>query len=248
MFEDSLLERRFNKSHRKGATTISFAIQVLIIAALVIAPMMFVEALPSRELVTVLVAPSPPPPPPPPAAETPQVKVPKHKIESEVLDNGELRAPSHIPKKIAMIKESAPPPPSLSGVVGGVPGGVPGGVLGGVIGGIVNSGSRPQLPKLVAAQPRRVRIPQGVSEGLLIHKVKPLYPEIAREARVQGPVVLKAVIAKDGTVQHLQLVSGNPMLVASAIDAVKEWRFRPYRLDGQPVEIETTITINFHLG
>ena len=247
MFEDSLLERRFNKSHRKGATTISFAIQVLIIAALVIAPMMFVEALPSRELVTVLVAPSPPPPPPPPAAETPQVKVPKHKIESEVLDNGELRAPSHIPTKIAMIKESAPPPTSLNGVVGGVPGGVPGGVLGGVIGSVVNSASTPQLPKLVA-QPRRIRISQGVSEGLLIHKVKPLYPEIAREARVQGPVVLRAVIAKDGTVQQLQLVYGNPMLVASAIDAVKEWRFRPYRLDGQPVEIETTITINFHLG
>lgn len=246
MFEDSLLERRFNKSHREGATMLSFAIQVLIIAALVVAPMVFVEALPSRELVTVLVAPTPPPPPPPPA-ETPQVKVPKHKMESEVLDNGELRTPSHIPKKIAMIKEIAPPP-TVSGVVGGVPGGVPGGVSGGVIGSIVNSGSRPLLPKLVTAQPRRIRISQGVSEGLLIHKVEPLYPEIAREARVQGPVVLKAVIAKDGTVQHLQLVSGNPMLVTSAIDAVKEWRFRPYLLNGQPVGIETTITINFHLG
>jgi protein TonB len=146
-----------------------------------------------------------------------------------------------------MIKESAPPPPSLSGVVGGVPGGVPGGVLGGVIGSVVNSASTAQFPKL-AAQPQRIRISQGVSEGLLIHKVKPLYPEIAREARVQGPVVLRAVITKDGIVQQLQLVYGNPMLVASAIDAVKEWRFRPYRLDGQPVEIETTITINFHLG
>ena len=87
-----------------------------------------------------------------------------------------------------MINESAPLPASLNGVVGGVPGGVPGGVLNGVIGSVVNSASTPQLPKLVA-QPQRIRISQGVSEGLLIHKVKPLYPEIAREARVQGPVV-----------------------------------------------------------
>ena len=83
---------------------------------------------------------------------------------------------------------------------------------------------------------------------MLIHQVRPQYPVIAREARVEGSVVLKAIIAKDGTIQHLQLVSGNPLLVSSAINAVKEWRYQPYLLNGTPVEVETNITIYFHLG
>lgn len=251
MFEDSLLERRFIKSHRGRATIISFALQIVLLGTLVAMPLFFVEALPARELVTFIVAPSPPPPPPPPVAETPHVKVIKHKIESEMLDNGELREPKRIPKKIAMIKESAPPPPSVSGVMGGVPGGIPGGVLGGVIGGILRSSPAAHLAKVASpkvVQPQRVRVSQGVTEGMLVHQVKPIYPSVAREARVQGPVVLKAIIAKDGTIQSLQLISGNPFLARAAIEAVKEWRYRPYLLNGQPVEVETNITINFNLG
>ena len=163
------------------------------------------------------------------------------------LDNGQLRTPTAIPKKVAMIKEDEAPPPStgVAGVVGGVPGGVPGGAMGGVLGGII--GNTPTVvPK--AATPQRVRVSQGVSQGLLIRQVKPNYPALARSARIQGAVVLQALISKDGSIENLHLVSGHPMLAPAAIDAVKQWKYKPYFLNGEPVEVETTINVNFTLA
>jgi protein TonB len=101
------------------------------------------------------------------------------------------------------------------------------------------------VPK--AATPQRVRVSQGVSQGLLVHKVTPAYPPLARQARIQGTVVLQALIGKDGTIQNLKLVSGHPMLASAALEAVKEWRYKPYYLNGEPVEVETTINVNFTL-
>ena len=163
------------------------------------------------------------------------------------LDNGQLRTPTAIPKKVAMIKEDEPPPPStgVAGVVGGVPGGVAGGAMGGVLGGIISSAPA-VVPK--AATPQRVRVSQGVSQGLLVHQVKPNYPPLARQARIQGTVVLQAVISKDGSIEHLTLVSGHPMLAPAAIEAVKQWKYKPYFLNGEPVEVDTTINVNFTLA
>ena len=96
--------------------------------------------------------------------------------------------------------------------------------------------------------PQRVRISQGVTRGLLIQKVEPQYPTLARSARVQGDVVLSALIDTNGQITNLQLVSGHPMLVPAAIAAVKQWRYKPYLLNGQPVEVETTITVIFSLS
>lgn len=162
------------------------------------------------------------------------------------LDNGQLRTPTAIPKKVAMIKEDEPPPSAgVAGVVGGVPGGVPGGAMGGVLGSVI--GSTPTaVPKV--ATPQRVRVSQGVSQGLLIHQVKPVYPPLARQARIQGTVVLQALISKDGTIENLHLVSGHPMLAPAAIEAVKQWRYKPYYLNGEPVEVDTTINVNFTLA
>ena len=95
---------------------------------------------------------------------------------------------------------------------------------------------------------QRVKVSQGVTQGLLVHKVEPQYPPIAKTARVQGTVVLHALIAKDGKIENLQAVSGSPLLTAAAINAVKQWRYKPYILNGQPVEVETTVTVNFHLS
>jgi periplasmic protein TonB len=95
---------------------------------------------------------------------------------------------------------------------------------------------------------QKARVSQGVMQGLLIHQVKPTYPPLARQARIQGSVVLQAVIAKDGSIQNLRLVSGHPMLAPAAIDAVKQWRYKPYFLNGEPVEVETQITVNFTLS
>ena len=244
MFEDSLIESGGKlRTNRGKTTTISFILQVALVGVLVLIPLIFTEALPKTQLMTFLVAPPPPPPPPPPAAAP--VRVIKQ-VQSDII-NGQLRTPTKIPEKVQMIKEEEAPPPDLSagGVVGGVPGGVPGGQMGGVIGGIISS-TPVAVPKV--ATPQRVRVSLGVSQGLLIKKVQPAYPPLARQARIQGRVLLQAEISKDGTIENLRLISGHPMLAPAAIEAVKQWRYKPYLLNGEPVAVETQVQVNFSLS
>src|SRR5580692_3179780 len=243
MFEDSLLESGGRLKTKRGRTT-TFAIllEIALIGFMVLLPLVFTEALPKQQLMTFLVAPPPPPPPPPPPAAAPVIV---KKIQSE-LDNGQLRTPTAIPKKVQMIKEDEPPPSAgPAGVVGGVPGGVPGGAMGGVLGSVMSSVPT-AVPKV--ATPTRVRVSQGVSQGLLVHKVTPQYPPLAKQARIQGVVVLQALIGKDGSITGLHVVSGHPMLTNAALEAVKEWKYKPYYLNGEPVEVETTINVNFSLS
>jgi len=245
MFEDSLIESGGRLRTKRGATTLfSFILQVMLIGLLILIPLLYTEALPKQQLMTFLVAPPPPPPPPPPPAAAP-VKVVKQ-IQSDLV-NGQLRTPTKIPEKVQMIKEEEAPPPVMAtgGVVGGVPGGVPGGQMGGVIGGIISS-TPVAVPKV--ATPQRVRVSQGVSAGLLVRKVQPNYPPLARQARIQGSVLLQEEISKDGSIENLRLISGHPMLAPAAIEAVKQWKYKPYFLNGEPVEVETQITVNFTLS
>ena len=244
MFEDSLIESGGKLKTKRGFTSIvSFAIQIMIVGVMVLIPLIFTEALPKGTTLFMLVAPPPPPPPPPPAAAP--VRVVKV-VQTDII-NGELRTPTKIPKKIEMIKEEEAPPPAMatSGVVGGVPGGVPGGSMGGVIGSVLSS-TPVAVPKI--ATPQRVRVSSGVSSGLLIRKVSPTYPPLARQARIQGTVILQAQISKDGSIQNLQLISGHPMLAPAAIEAVKQWKYKPYLLNGEPVEVETQVQVNFTLA
>jgi protein TonB len=248
MFADSLLEFGVQRKRKFFATSTSFLINCLVIMLMLAVPLMFTEELPKAQLLTFLVAPPPPPPPPPPAAA--EVHVVKQ-IQTDLLNNGTLRTPTKIPQKIQMIKEEEAPPPMASngGVVGGVPGGIPGGQLGGVIGSVISSSnSLAAVPKFIPATPTRVRISGGVTKGMLIHREEPTYPTLARAARVQGDVVLSAIIDTNGQITNLQLVSGHPMLVPAALAAVKQWRYKPYLLNGQPVEVETTITVIFTLS
>jgi periplasmic protein TonB len=244
MFEDSLIESGGRLRTKRGLTTsLSFVLQVVLVGILVLIPLLFTEALPKTQLMTFLVAPPPPPPPPPPPAAAP-IKIVKQ-VQTDIV-NGQLRTPTKIPEKVQMIKEDEAPPPVMSaaGVIGGVPGGVPGGSMGGVIGGIISS--TPVVPKV--ATPQRVRVSQGVTQGLLIRKIQPAYPPLARQARIQGSVLLQAEISKEGTIENLRLISGHPMLAPAAIEAVKQWRYKPYILNGEPVEVETQITVNFTLS
>ncbi|MFZ0417830.1 MAG: TonB family protein [Candidatus Sulfotelmatobacter sp.] len=243
MFEDSLLESGGRLKTKRGRTT-TFAIilEIGLIGLMVLMPLIFTEALPKQQLMTFLVAPPPPPPPPPPAAAP--VKIVKQ-IQTDIV-NGALRTPTKIPQKIQMIKEDeAPPAMASAGVVGGVPGGIPGGQMGGVIGGIISS-TPVAVPKV--ATPQRVRVSMGVTSGLLIRKVNPTYPPLARQARISGTVILRAVISKDGSIENLSLVSGHPMLAPAAIDAVKQWKYKPYLLNGEPVEVDTEVQVNFTLA
>lgn len=240
MFEDSLIESGGRLKTKRGRTTlVSFILEAIVVIILILIPLMFTEALPKGQLMTFLVAPPPPPPPPPPPAAVKIVK----QVETDIVNN-QLRTPTKIPKQIKIIQEEDAPPPS-AGVVGGVPGGVPGGSANGVIGGIISS-TPVAVPK-VAVQ--RVRVSQGVTQGMKVHDVTPQYPQMAKIARVQGPVVLAAVIGKDGTIQGLRVVSSaSPLLNQAALEAVKQWRYRPYILNGEPVEVDTTITVNFTLS
>jgi len=242
MFEDSLIESGGRLKTKRGVTTtISFLLELMLLGVMVLIPLLFTDALPKTQLLTLIVAPPPPPPPPPPAAAP--VRIVKQ-VQTDII-NGQLRTPTKIPKKVEMIKEDEAPPPVMAGVVGGVPGGVPGGQMGGVIGGIISS-TPVAVPKVAA--PTRVRVSQGVTEGMVLRRVQPNYPPLARQARIQGDVILQAEISKEGAIENLRVISGHPMLAPAAIDAVKQWRYKPYFLNGEPVAVETQITVKFSLS
>jgi periplasmic protein TonB len=244
MFEDSLIESGGKLKTKRGRTSaVAFLLEVMIIGVMVLIPLIFTEALPKGQMMFLLVAPPPPPPPPPPAAAP--VHIVKQ-IQSDII-NGELRTPTKIPKKVLenLKEDEAPPQMAVTGVVGGVPGGVPGGSMGGVIGSVLSS-TPVAVPKI--ATPTRVRVSSGVSTGLLIRKVPPTYPPLARQARIQGVVILQAQISKEGNIQNLQLISGHPMLAPAAIEAVKQWKYKPYLLNGEPVEVDTQVQVNFTLA
>jgi len=229
------------RKRRKVSAALSFIVQCCMLALVVLIPLWFTDALPKQQLLTFLVA---PPPPPPPAA--PEAARAVQRVTSELSD-GSLRTPVRIPTKVQILHEEEAPPIS-GGVIGGVPGGIPGGQLGGVIGGILSSTNTAVVPKFSAPTPQRIRVSQGVTKGQLIEKAEAKYPPIALSARIQGVVVLKAIISKTGEIENLELVTGHPMLVPAALDAVKKWRYRPFLLNGVPVEVETMVTVTFQIS
>lgn len=144
-----------------------------------------------------------------------------------------------------MVKEDAQPP-AMAGVAGmdGMSGGSAGGVMGGILGGI---GTGP-TPVVKAAPPKRIAVSAGVIAGNKIGGEDIRYPAIAKSARIQGTVVLQAMISKEGTIENLRVLSGPPMLQQAAMEAVRTWRYKPYLLNGDPVEVETQVNVVFTLG
>lgn len=255
MFEQSFVDTG-GKTNKPMSVFISFVLQVIMICIAILIPLIYTDTLPRTQLTSFLVAPPPPPPPPPPPAAAAPVKVVK--VIPRQFDAGRLMAPKAIPKEIAMIKEEELPPAMSGavGVVGGVPGGVPGGTPGGVIGGIIGSVpsvAPPPPPPPVKkeekpAAPQRIRVGGNVQAAKLIRQPKPVYPPLAKQARIQGTVRFQAIIGKDGSIQNLQLISGHPLLVPSATEAVKQWVYQPTLLNGEPVEVVTQIDVNFTLS
>jgi TonB family protein len=130
--------------------------------------------------------------------------------------------------------------PAPASVAGDVPGGGPPGEEGGIAPGNPGDQTHP-------ATPQRVRISSGVAQGLLVTKVPPQYPQEAKDQRIQGAVVMRVTVDKEGNVENIQLVSGHPALAPPAIEAVKQWKYKPYLLNGTPVEVETQVQVNFSL-
>jgi protein TonB len=245
MFDDLVISSANPKKTNKPWTVaLSVIIQSGIVIFMILIPLIYTEALPKQMLVTFLNAPAPPPPPPPPAAAVTRIVKPVARL----IQQGKMMAPTVIPKKVNLIKEEEMPPDvGAVGVVGGVPGGVPGGSASGVLGGIIGGvgGGPPPPPK---AAPSRIRVGGQVQQAKMLRMVQPVYPAIAKTAHISGTVILHAIISKDGNVEQLEYVSGPPLLMRAAMDAVKQWRYQPTTLNNDPVEVDTTISVVFSLG
>ena len=241
MFADSLLDSPWADRSRRGWTTlVSFALQAVGVGGLLLLPLLYPQGLPKLQLIDALVAPTPPPAPPAPSP------VRTGDTTSNMSRSGQIIAPRSVPREILQADEtSAPPPVDLGGL----------GVSGGTGDPIARSGVfgstgapavvLPPPPPPSSAHPPRI---SHMMEGNLIYRVQPQYPPLARQARVQGIVVLRAVISRDGKIENLQIIGGHPLLVKSAMDAVRQWRYRPYYLNNEPVEVETQVTVNFTLS
>src|SRR5215472_8174360 len=254
MFSQTFVE---GKTKKTWTVMVAFIAQMVLLTVAVILPMIYFDVLPSATLQSFLVAPPPPPPPPPPPAAPAPVKIVK--VIPRQFDAGKLMAPKVVPKEIAQIKEEELPPATTGavGVVGGVPGGVaggtPGGVLGGIIGSVPTAAPPPPPPPPPPVQkkdttPKRITIGGNVQQAKLVRQPKPVYPALAKQARTSGVVHLAAVISSNGTIQDLKLISGHPLLVQAAMEAVKQWVYQPTLLNGEPVEVQTQIDVNFTLS
>jgi periplasmic protein TonB len=233
MFEYLVVSGKKVETHKPWSVVLSAMVQSLMVGVVILIPLLYTQALPKGMLTTFLVAPPPPPRPPPPQAAVKQVKLLK------VINISNMVAPTVIPKAVETVKDEAPVVNANSDqeVAGGT-----GNVLGGIIG---NGPSVPPPPK--PPTPERIRVGGNVESAALVNKVAPKYPPIAKTAHVSGTVVLHAIISKDGSIEELQFVSGPPLLMTAALDAVKQWRYRATMLNGQSVEVDTTIDVVFDL-
>lgn len=245
MFEDSLFDTTARPERRRGvAALISFAFQAIVLTVLVLLPMVFTNALPVNALKGLVFVPTAPT-----RARAPKAPEPRHTRQAASnFENSQLIQPISIPLNTKRIVDTQSPDP------GGDPGADVFGAISLESGGqnramaaLLNGLPKPEQPHNIVP-PRAVRLSGGVVEGLLIHKIMPDYPSLARQARIQGSVILQATISPNGTIENMQAVSGHPWLIRAAMDAVKQWRYRPYLLNNEPVEVETRITVNFTLG
>ena len=238
MFEDSTFESLGTIKTRSSRWSLAaLALNGSILSALVLFPLLHPDALPHRFL-DVILAPPPAPhaPDPVPAERTAQQAQSARAIP--LLDPSAPTAIPHFIDRRPIYGNPAPPTGTLAmdepGT--GIPGGDP-------------AIFRKIPPVAVAPKPHGpLTVSQGVAAGMLLYKTIPAYPAIARAARIQGTVVLEAVISKDGAIENLRVASGPAMLQQSALDAVRQWRYRPYLLNNNPVEVETTIKVVFTLG
>jgi protein TonB len=236
MFEDSTFESTGRiRTRSRGWLIAATLLNSSILLALILIPLIYPEALPNHQLPILISVPAPPATqdPPPPQRSTPARGV------SE-MTAGKIQAPILFPRT-PFIPDSPEPtgPANISEV--GLGTGIPGGV-----GPSIPGSSAAPTVRLIPKAPVRVSGP--VSEGLLLSKTLPIYPRLAIAVRAEGTVVLQATISKDGTIENLRVVSGPPMLQQAAIDAVKTWRYRPYLIGGEPVEVDTTVNVVFTLG
>ena len=237
MFEDSLVESTGRIRTRSKYFAIgSFAVQALLLAALALYPFLHPATLPKQALTMLLTAPSVPPSPP----NLPRAASAAAHPQPIMIDNP-LAAPIRIPQHIAMNGDDSPPPSALDTGLGKTGSGTDTGLF--------NTLGTSSAPVVKPAPPKGpVPVSSGVATGRLLAPIQPVYPAIARAARIQGTVVVQAIISKDGKIEQLHVISGPPMLQSAATEAIQRARYRPFMLNSEPVAVETTINVVFTLG
>lgn len=234
---------------KRAAIPCVYGAEVLLVGAMALVPLIYTEALPKAFWTEVLHAPIAPPSPP--ASLGTQTS---RRARRPVISDETLKAPPLIPHTIAQVHDEPLPPaqfPSTSiGVPGGIADGQPGAMLDPVLRNILRNAAPQPLPpqSFKTVQPQRIRVGGIVSAARLVYQVKPEYPTLARMARIEGDVEFEAVISKAGTIEELKVLRGHPLLVKAALDAVRQWRYQPTLLNGEPVEVTTEITVNFRLS
>jgi periplasmic protein TonB len=223
-------------------------LHIVILAALIIVPLYTTKTIQLSHFEdTPLVGPPAAPPPPPPAAGrtvVPHASITRPKL---TFTQGKLTSPTLIPKTVSADNVAAAP--DLGGIVGGVPGGVAGGQLGGSVGGVFGgTGTSAPIPPPQAAVKRIVRVGSSLKAPRRIFSVQPEYPPLARDAHVSGTVVVDAVIDEHGKVVQARTLSGHPLLIQAALQAVLQWKYVPTLLNGKPVAVEMEVTVQFKLG
>jgi protein TonB len=241
MFADSLLDSGWSdRSRRHWTTLISFVLQSLAVSCLLLLPLLYTQGLPKLALLAPLLAPAPPP-----ALQTAPTRTSSSPAPSNMIGL-RLLTPREIPRVVNMLSETTPPPPVVDPSTLGISHGTGdphghGTVMDAIAG---NRLVLPPPPPPAAHRPRISRM----MEGNLIERVEPQYPPLAIQAHIQGRVLLRAVISRAGMIECLQLVSGHPWLTQAAIEAVSRWRYQPYLLNGELVEVETEVTVDFHFS
>lgn len=241
MFADSLLETSWaHRSRRNWSTLTSFGLQAAILGTALVLSLLKTIEMPRAQVVSTPISLGRPDPVPltehAPAHTSSAVQI--------IPVTAHIMAPTHIPTSLATGSDSPVQAPNIGGGGGDI--GLPYGSPTGLNGPIPGTRFVPIIP--VAPPPTKPAFRQSsMLEGSLIRKVTPAYPPLARSVRIQGPVVLEALISKAGTIENLRALSGHPMLIPAALDAVRQWQYRPYILNGEPIEVETQITVNFTL-
>ena len=236
----STLESTWDQSARRGwSTLVSFGFQAMTVSLLLLIPIVWIQGPPRVRLIDSLLA-----PPPPPPAPAPRVGAEPRQPTSTNMRGSHVLQPPTIPTSIAILNEpEVPTAPDIGSI--GVEGGT--GQRGRGIPGSIGNNIEVAPPPPTPPPQRPIRVSHW-AEGNLVYRVQPVYPPLARQARIQGKVELRAIVSRSGAVEQLTVVSGHPMLVRAALDAVRQWRYRPYILNDEPIEIDTEITVNFVLS
>ena len=249
MFEQLIESSTHRERRGRSLVLMSLMIHLIILGVLMVVPLVYYQGLPEyqwirkQEFLTKIAVPEPPKLEP---------VVTRKRVQVVKLDPAKFVAPTEVPREIPVPLDDIPEFSSLNGIIGesprGVAGGIPGGIPGGLIGGVI--GAPPTdapAPAPLPTKKKPIRIGGNVQASRLVYRVEPEYPELAKRARVSGLVVMQVIVNEGGAVEEVKIVRGHPLLNDAALRAVRQWRYSPYLLNGEPIPVTATVTVNFVL-